>query len=293
MGVCTPDANVSCVMALPKRFLAFQGPFRQIVRRLKVLQFLITVAVQSHEGTHFLLADEQALLTAADIRAILATESLSRDAMCPSRDAKALVCAIVNAVDAILLTDAHSAENSNGTSAHMYCPGLDECIGGLGDLASGGYRPCGITEQANPSSIAAKMLDSRLYHVAQMCVSAQRKLETAEQVERPREDAGDRLVRQHVASASHPDEYRPLGATGSPYSLAMQTPFIGGTVQTPFSGQAPAMIFNNALLWYDSPHVDPSASHERQVSSSEVCFTPLALPPSESNYCTFFSVFSV
>lgn len=237
-----------------------------------MLQFLITVCVQSHEATHFLLADEQALLPSGEIRGILSTESLSREARFPSRDSKALVCAIVNAIDAILRPHAHSASNCNGNTAQVHGPGLDECIRGLGDLDACGCRAWlpRITEQADPSSVAAKMCDSRLQHVAQMCVAAQQKLENAEQVAGPQNGVTGTIQQQRMAGTSHPDGAPPLRGAGGTYSLAMQTPFNWGTVQTPFSGQAPAEIFNSALLWYDTPHGALSASQEKQVSSSEV-----------------------
>ena len=57
-----------------------QAHFQQIVRRLKVLQFLITVAVQCYEPMHFLLDEERALLSPREIFEILASERLSLDA---------------------------------------------------------------------------------------------------------------------------------------------------------------------------------------------------------------------
>lgn len=130
---------------------------------------------------------------------------------------------------------------------------------------------CSLREQ-EPTSIAAKMFDSKLYHVAQMCASAQRKLEIAEQEERPA-DVGVQIER--MASCSEPDGHPPV-AFENTYSLSMQSPFYGGSVQTPFSGRAPAQIFNTALLGYETSHGEPPASQQNQVSSSEVC---IAVPP--------------
>lgn len=376
-----------------------QAHFREIVRRLKVLQFLITVAVQCYEPMHFLLAEERALLSAREISDILASESLSRDAAYPCRDSRALACAILNAVDVILAPDVPeelgppksgnytSPTDSGGIylddyrfSQYVCVPGLSECIEGLGDLGAGGGWPkrfgdlfflqhlltggerfscslCGIVVNQNPSSIAARMLASSYWsfhgdiagRFAEICACAHHRITEAEQA-----DLNNYLLnnlanaQQHLQNAQlhgghthEPHAYDDSaldhnqvpdrGATQNHYggnawesagqtqpaqptntlnarseltsefefanprvlppcagtcicdslhavSLEMNTPFNGSTslgvypggVQTPFSGSEPAMIFNNALLFFDSPQGDVGPSMQNQVSSSSV-----------------------